>query len=78
MNPCVQCAGVRGVKAAVGGWDFSIVLLEDGRVLSAGANKYLQLGVKGNYLYNIVYFTLSPFHYSLPLFSVNITLNNGG
>jgi len=40
------CTGVRGVKAAVGGWDFSIVLLEDGRVLSAGANKYLQLGVK--------------------------------
>jgi len=36
--------GVHGVKAASGGWDFSLVLLMDGRVLSAGSNRYQQLG----------------------------------
>ena len=35
---------VSGVVDVAAGWDFSLLLLQDGTVLSAGSNKFFQLG----------------------------------
>mgnify|MGYP006777804279 FL=1 len=39
----VQVQGIAGVRAAAGGWDFTVIFKEDGTDCSVGANNYGQL-----------------------------------
>jgi alpha-tubulin suppressor-like RCC1 family protein len=46
VNVFTQVEGVLDVVDIAAGWDFSLVLLQNGTVLAAGSNKYGQLGIK--------------------------------
>jgi secretion-regulating guanine nucleotide exchange factor len=45
-----RVTGLTDVAAVAAGWDFSLVLLQDGRVLGAGSNRYGQIGKGGPHL----------------------------